>query len=169
MVEGKIVDPLTKWIGNLKGLAEVIAIVVGGIWAYFNYFRGRTYRPRLECNLTVSLITDHSKSFLNIVVHVKNVGLSRVKIQQNGTAILVYNPQPPPSPSHPILSVWDSDYRVLEIFKDHGWIEPGEPISQPLLVQLPHEHAFAYRVVLKLNSGKIWWTAEEIIGTKTST
>src|SRR5947209_20081286 len=107
MCEDTVADPLTKWIGNLKHSAEIVAIIVGGIWAYFNYFRGRTYRPRLECNLTVKPITDRSKSFLDIVVHVKNVGLSRVKIQQEGTAVLVYKPQPQSNPLNPVLSDWD--------------------------------------------------------------
>jgi hypothetical protein len=167
MWEDKIAaDPLSNWIGNLKNLAEIIAIIVGGIWAYFNYFRGRTYRPRVECNLTVNIAADRSKSFLNIVVHVKNVGLSRVRIQQRGTAVLVYSSHVQANPQQPVLSGWDPDYHVFEIFKSHSWIEPGEPISQPILVQLPHEHAFSYLVVLKLNSGKIWWTAEETVVTK---
>jgi hypothetical protein len=166
MWEDKMVDPLTKWIGNSKDIAEVIAIVVGGIWTYFNYFRGRTYRPRLECSLKINLVKDHSKSFLDVTANLKNVGLSRVKIKQEGTGVLIYALQPQLNPSVPVLSHWNSDYRVFEVFKDHGWVEPGEPISQPLLVQLPHEPALAYRVVLKLNSGQIWWTAEEIVGTK---
>jgi hypothetical protein len=32
----------------LQKLFTIAAIVVGGIWAYFNFFKGRTYRMRLE-------------------------------------------------------------------------------------------------------------------------
>jgi hypothetical protein len=164
MWDGKATDTITKWIGNSKDIAAIIAIVVGGIWTYLNYFRGRTYRPRLECKLDVTLVKDHSRSFLNIAANVKNVGLSRVQIQQKGTALLVHALQPQSSPSVPMRSHWDPNYRVFEVFKDHEWIEPGEPISQPLFVQLPHQPAPAYRLVLKLTSGGIWWTAEAIVG-----
>src|SRR5262245_7455367 len=34
----------------------ILGIVVAGIWAYYNYFRGRTYRPRLEPEITATLL-----------------------------------------------------------------------------------------------------------------
>jgi hypothetical protein len=50
-----------EWIATIKDVAEIIAVFVGGAWAYFNYFRGRTYKPRIELSLQAEFLKDDSR------------------------------------------------------------------------------------------------------------
>ncbi len=45
------------FIEVLKNVCEIAAITIGGIWTYFNFFKGRTYKPRLECEVDGSVET----------------------------------------------------------------------------------------------------------------
>jgi hypothetical protein len=153
-----------------KNICEVLAILVGGAWTYLNYFRGRTYRPRLELGLSASIEKRGLHSFLGISAQVKNVGLSKVKIDQSGTGVLVYAavPNADVDVSYPRELEWDEKYSIFEVFTSHQWIEPNEPVGQMLLVILPEPPALAYKIELKVLSGKIWWTAVTTIQSKPS-
>jgi hypothetical protein len=35
-------------LSNIKTIVETAAVIVGGTWAYYKFFGGRTFRPRLE-------------------------------------------------------------------------------------------------------------------------
>jgi hypothetical protein len=85
-----------EWTTKIKDVAEVIAIFVGGAWAYFNHFRGRTYKPRIELSLEAEFLKDGSRSFLKIASHAENVGLTWVAINRERSASMLYN-----RPVHP--------------------------------------------------------------------
>src|ERR1700675_1127674 len=72
---------------------KILAVVIGGAWAYLNYVRGRTYKKRLETNVSGEWFENKGLSFLSGSAHLKNVGLSKFPIEQKGTAILVYDLQ----------------------------------------------------------------------------
>ena len=80
-----------QWVEIVKSLFEILAICVGALWTYFNYFSGRTYKPRLECSADTTLAKRSGHTFLSVVVRVKNIGLSKVPIEQKGTALLVFS------------------------------------------------------------------------------
>jgi hypothetical protein len=156
-----------------KDIATIIAIAVGGLWAYFNYFRKRTYKRRVECSLNVSFTRIQSQSLMVIAAQAKNVGLSRVKISQSGTALFVYMmDQEQLAATFPVSFNWNSHDAAFEVFTDHGWIEPGELINQPLSVKLPEDGPRMYKVVLKLTSPRFLlakpklWTTETIVTTE---
>src|ERR1039458_174158 len=81
---------VSAFVDVLKNFFETVAIIIGGIWTYLNYFRGRTYRSRLECGIEPSIVTHAPQSLLKIVVKVKNVGLAKVSIEQKGTALQLH-------------------------------------------------------------------------------
>lgn len=135
--------PLAFWPGDLKTWADVIgtvvtaaAVIVGAVWAYFKFVRGRTFRPRLEVGLFGQWRTVQDKEALHARVTVKNIGASKVDLLQEGTALAVYQLKPMES-SEPSAWGWDDDaYTAYEILKDHQWIEPGETVSEDLLLHV---------------------------------
>lgn len=146
-----------------KNICEIVAILVGAFWTYLNYFRGRTYRPRLECAIDASVQEHSDYAYLKVVTRVKNVGLSKVPIDQEGTGLLVYSLRALDSgPSSPIQAKWNDSGGAFSVLTNHRWIEPGEPVSEPLMIALSDRTATAYKVMIKVISGKVSWTAETI-------
>ncbi len=111
-----------------------IAIIIGGIWAYFKFAKGRTYRPRLEVLLAGQWWLVNKKWLLQARVTVRNVGSSKVELLQKGTGLgvsVLAVDQPPP----PASAIWASK-RVFVILNEQEWIESGEAVSDDLLLDL---------------------------------
>lgn len=140
----------------IEKLFKLAAYVIGGLWVYFNYFKGRTYRPRLETKITGALIKKGSSDFVNINAQIKNVGLSKVDIEQEGTALrlLIYNPDRQDDP-------WDHQI-TISILSAHQWIEPGEAVEEPILLPLP-SNVLAVRAEVIIVSTKTMWETAAVL------
>jgi hypothetical protein len=149
----------------LKNIFEIAAIIMGGIWTYFNFFKGRTYRSRLECEVEGSIETHSSRSLLKVDVRIKNVGLSKVPIGHEGTILQLHSAVAmTTSPSWPCQVIWsDEPTAVFDVFKDHDSVEPSEPIEDQVLAELPDDAARAYKLTLKVLSKNLFWTAKTIV------
>ena len=148
-------------VETTKNIAEIGAIFGGAIWTYKNYFQGRIYKPRLECS-----VEEHSgHSFLQVAARIRNIGLSKVRIEQKGTALLLYSVSlQGQSPSFPSQVRWNEPVAAFGVFSGRKWVESSESITEAWMVALPHGQALTYKVALKVVSGKIWWTAEKVVG-----
>jgi hypothetical protein len=157
---------ISAFVELLKNVFEIAAIGAGAIWTYFNFFKGRTYRPRLECKVDGSVETHSGRSLMKVVVRAKNVGLSKVSIEQRGTILQVYPAVTQgSSPSFPCQVMWGDKPAVFDVFKDHAWVEPSEPVEDQVLIELPDNKAPAYKLNLKVLSKKISWTARNIVSS----
>jgi hypothetical protein len=110
------------------------AVVIGGVWAYFKYAKGRTFRPRLEVILLGQWQNFNGRHLLQARITVKNVGASKIALLQEGTGLkvsLFAKKQPVP----PDLAKWDRP-KVFSVLTEHAWIEPGETVSDDLLLDL---------------------------------
>src|SRR6266480_3735454 len=76
-----------RLIDGSEKVARIAAVIVAGAWVYFNAFRGRTFVPRLQLELSGRLFCERGKKYLLVTVQVKNVGSSIVKIKQKGTCL----------------------------------------------------------------------------------
>src|SRR4051794_12870338 len=82
---------LAAWkdaLSALQSIATMAALLVGGLWAYFKLFKGRTYTRRLEPAIEIkkTIFTD-DYSCLIMKVSIKNVGLTRVDIDMRSSTI----------------------------------------------------------------------------------
>ncbi|MBZ5667740.1 MAG: hypothetical protein LAO30_24495 [Acidobacteriia bacterium] len=148
-----VVDKITK----------ILAVVIGGAWAYVNYVRGRTYKKKLEVDISGEWFESAGASFLSGSARLKNVGLSKFSIQQKGTAVLVYGLRPSTS-AEPITDVIANLISVRSVFEDHGWIEPGETIVESFLVQVSERTGqVAIKLSLRVVAAHIEWNANTIV------
>ena len=152
-----------------KNIAEFIqsvltsaAILVSGLWAYFHYFKGRTYRPRLEPTIACRLIPRDRGVHLLLTARLRNVGLSRVDIQQRGTAVELYATEDGPAGGDPRTVEWDL-LATFPVFEDHRWIEPAETIDDVRLVGVPGVDHLAFMVAIRLVAKKISWRTVTIV------
>lgn len=146
--------------------AAIVGIIAAGVWAYFNFFRGRTYRPRLEPHVSGAIFSTQDSVFLVAAYQVKNVGLSKVDIQQCGSALSVLVPEMPSTVPFVREIKW-KHVATFDIFKARQWVEPGEPIQEQRLIALPHDKYLAVRIEVRLvSSANTEWTAMAIVSSK---
>jgi hypothetical protein len=110
---------------------KAVALVVGGAWTVLNYFRGRTFTRRLEPSITGQILELRSSKYLIGEATVKNVGLTKVPLTQEPTALVIH-----------FVDAHDGEMQeemvaAKPVFADHAWIEPGELIKEPFVHPLP--------------------------------
>lgn len=125
----------SKWTA-----ADVISTIsiaaVGAAWTVLTYVRGRTFRRRLEPNVSGEILINEGVCLLSVKLSIKNVGLSRANVIQKGTWLrisLLSSKQPTTQvvlPSKHLIG-------TAPVFEKHSWVEPGEEIHDVKLVQIP--------------------------------
>ncbi len=155
---------ITKIIENLKNLFTIVGIIVGGLWAYYNFFKGRIYKTRLELKIDGQFFRNMDGIKIIVISYqLKNVGLSQVFINQKGSAISIFYYDTSDYDPGFELAEW-SDFTTLPIFQDHQWIESGEAIEEQQLINLPIQEKVAPKLTLRIVSGdKLEWNAIKII------
>jgi hypothetical protein len=128
-------------LDNVKTVVDILgtavtaaAVILGGIWAYFKFVKGRTYRPRLGVDLAGEWRLVDGRRLFHARITVENIGASKVTLLQRGTglrvSVLAQN-----QPVAPAAATWEH-LKVFEILEEHQWIEPGETVSDDLLLNL---------------------------------
>ena len=73
-------------VNTITGVADNIvtsaAVVIGGIWVYFKFIRGRTFADRAELDVSLSLERTVGPMYLCATVTIKNTGLSEYSFEQ---------------------------------------------------------------------------------------
>src|SRR6185295_3071604 len=59
-------------------LTQSLALIAGGVWAYFKFAKGRTFQDRLIPTVTGKVLSIDGSVFLIVTVQIKNVGLSKL-------------------------------------------------------------------------------------------
>lgn len=149
-------------LGSIKTIAETLGLIIGGLWAYYKFFKGRTFRPRLE--LTVAGKAWHAKHLTHLTasVQIKNVGLSKLELSQEGSGLRVFSHALRKPEETPAVVEWQRQI-TLPVFEKHKWIEPGETISDQTLIALTHLDHSAIKLELRIVSNGIEWNSLTIV------
>jgi hypothetical protein len=153
-------------------LFTILGVLVGGAWAYFKFFKNRTYRPRLDIDLTGQVMQQGADHLLLVTISVRNVGLTNVSIRQEGTGLMVSVNQPLPADRSAFEEIsWNEDDAVVfEILIHHAWIEPNETISEDVMVALPNQGEIGLRLLCRIvpnnKPRSVEWNAMRIISAR---
>jgi hypothetical protein len=128
---------VTTVIEDVSKIFTILGIVIGGTWVYYNTFRGRTYRQRLELEISSRAVERQDLIYIHARAVLKNVGLSRVPLKREGTVFIISQH------SHTLEAPcrvfnW-RDISITRVFDKHKWIEPGEVIPDDVLVAAKRE------------------------------
>lgn len=141
---------LTKAVVNIaQGAMTTVAIVVGAIWAYFKVLKGRVYTRRLEPALEGTMVMGSSHKLLVVRLAIKNVGLTRVNLdnERSNLEVRAYRPADYIPEFH---NAFTERLGVVQAIRSHGWIEPGECITENHLLALPNDDLLGVVVRLSL-------------------
>lgn len=148
-----------KTVADIVGtLITAVAVIVGAVWAYYRFFKDRTYRPRLEVSMGGEWLVVDGERLLLARVQIKNIGSSVVELLQKGTGLRVSAMAADTSESDAPRPVEWVPGRVYRVFQEHAWIEPGETVSDDVLLRLAvpagQPVLFETRLVWKWSGGK---------------
>ena len=122
-----------------QALVTSTAILVGGFWAYLKFLRGRIYKPRLELDVKCKRCSAKGDLVrLHIQISLKNVGLSRVSIDGESSAVRVHRSVELKHagliPDVALESEW---HRIgtFPLFVEHAWIEPSEVVQEHKMIE----------------------------------
>lgn len=158
-----------KIIDSSQKLVTALGIIIGGIWAWLKFFRGRTFRSRIELIVSAKVIMSGTSKFLKVTMEMKNVGLSQVIFKKEANYLDVFLIEVSTvTPANRLYGAKWSEPVTFAVFKDHGWIEPSEEVSDELLFQLPENEQLACKLKLTVNSRGNSWRVFKTQGTRWS-
>jgi hypothetical protein len=163
-----------KTIDSSQKVVTALAVIIGGIWAWLKFFRGRTFRSRIELAVSAKIIMSGSSKFLKATMEMKNVGLSQAILKTDAVYLDVFliDAATVRSADRLYSARW-SEPVTFAVFQDHGWVEPSEEISDELLFQLPDNEQLACKLKLTVNSSGNFlktqgtrWSATAIVDSR---
>jgi hypothetical protein len=169
-------DPTWKdVIAAVNDTIRTVAIVVGGVFAYVRFLRGRVLHPKLTLSLECKLVKLNGEGAMQVTAAWLNSGSFRMIFSESCDATLtVYAIDravwSKPTEAGEIL--WTAGkHRELDLLIKEGVkqadivLEPGEGYETTALVPLPTGPWVAYRVDLSVVScpRMVWKTREPLI------
>lgn len=141
----------------------IIAIIVGALWGYSKYFRGRTFRQRIELDVSADKFVSEKANYIIIKVQAKNVGLSKIDIDKNGADIEILSYDT--FNNEPSLSCIQWEHlATVPILKNHDLIEPGEVVREQELIEIPGSPNLILKIFFRIVSNDfIQWESIFII------
>lgn len=132
-------------------LIRILAVFIGGAFAYWKFFKGRTFHPRLEPAVSAVARVESDTVFLTVCCKLKNVGLSSVDLDREACAIrvLLKTIELPLAKVREVKWPKRSDLTV-DVFQHHEWIEGGETVEDSHLFTFPYRGDQTCRVELKV-------------------
>ncbi len=146
----------------INKLVTTGAIITGGVWAYFNFIKGRIYRPRLQVEVSGSVILIEERMYIKVLAKLHNVGNSVVLLEQKGTGLRVFGEE---CDNHAatIRNINWKHLATYPVFENHGWIEGKETISHEQLLVVPADKYPVFCLKLRVVSNKISWSHSSIV------
>jgi hypothetical protein len=163
------------WISAALDLVQIAAIIVGALWAYYKFFRGRIFHKRAEPTVEASLLQTGSSFAIGAHVSLKNTGSSDIPLRVTLISVATYVAGDVDEHGRP---QWPEVARA-HAFRDHESVESQETIVDDLLIPLRKEDApgqqavLAYRVSCQVyerrkEGGGICWTTRAIVPASAS-
>src|SRR6267142_3981324 len=149
-------------IDNSEKVFKIVAVIVGGLWVYFNSFRGRTFTPRLQLEVSGQLLSLGENQFVLVAMQVKNVGSSIVQLRETGTGLKLVSLQAagPVLKAANLIEKETNGFSVLEkniiaanatrSEKSIKSIEPGTAVNEQKLIEVRANKYDAFKLELRV-------------------
>ena len=131
---GSNLATVKTWTDVIGKIITGVAVIVGGVWAYFKFVKGRIFRPRVEIEMSSQWLDMDGKKWLQARIRVKNIGASKIQLRQKGSGLRILA-LAADQPTAPAAAAWDRR-KTCAILEKHSWIESGETVSDDILLDL---------------------------------
>jgi hypothetical protein len=154
------------WAGAILDLVQIAAIVIGAIWAYYKFVKGRVWHRRAEPTVEATLISNAETPALRTRVTLENTGAADVPLRTS--LLTIFSAVAGESDEHGEAR-WQQVARA-HAFRDHESVESQETITDDLVIPLPPmpERLLAYRVKCQVydrrtRPGATCWTTHTVV------
>jgi hypothetical protein len=114
--------------GAASDIVTSSAVIIGGVWAYFKFIRGRTFARRGELEAYLSLEGSGRHLHFVVTVKFKNTGLSKIPLNHDMTFLQVFG-----TTSRPGAAEWTEVSPLIRILDQHDWVEAQEPVTDTIV------------------------------------
>jgi hypothetical protein len=143
----------------LTNIIQSLALVAGGVWAYFKFAKGRTFQDRLIPTVNGKFVLVDESLFLVVSTQIKNVGLANIAFNPKASTVTVF--EFIQSETEEILRVVNTRLTSFSVFGDNDKnIEPNEIAERKCLIALPRVSLIGYQLEFEVfsDSGCSWRT-----------
>jgi len=162
---------LPNWVTSLQASLDMfqsaltgLGILIGGLFAYYRFAKGRTFAARLELTISGVVLRQSGQTYFKVTANAKNSGLSRVRIDHEvgKTGLIVQTLR--------AGGAW-SLYAAALPFQEQDNLEPGQSVGEPFWFHLTERDYIAVRLRLAVfprprrifSFRKRPWVAQEIV------
>jgi hypothetical protein len=137
------------WLENMRvgadifqKIATAVALVIGGIFAWYKFIRRGELDPRLQPTVIGKAAISDGTIYVVATVTILNTGVVEVGLS-GGTAVLELYATKPEDDAFEYV-----DIAPVSVFEDHNHVQPGETLEDQVWFQLPHEGQVGIRLDL---------------------
>ena len=156
----------------LVNSVTVLALLVGGLWAYFKFAKGRNLSLKAQIDASGSWRLLEGRHLVMFEIQLENVGSSKFNVTADGTFVRISSMVGPKADSTAGIVSWKWTGIKHNLFVDEDpdataprwWLEPGETAVDEFLVDLraPDPYPIRYEIHVKYRH---WWTHEFLSGS----
>ena len=117
-----------------SNIVTSLAVLVGGVWAYFKFIKGRTFAHRAELDVSPSLETSAGSLYLSVTVTLKNTGLSKLPLNDNMKVVRLLGIAHA-SDGAVSSAKWER-ILTMPILDQHAWLEAQETVTDTVVYSL---------------------------------
>jgi hypothetical protein len=169
------------WISAVLALVQIAAIIIGALWAYYKFFRGRIFHKRAEPSLEGTLVSAAESYGVRVKLTLKNTGSSDIPLRVTLLTLAAHKVGDVDEKGH---LRWREVARAHAFRNDDGEpdhveIESQETITDEVLIPIgpddtPNDEVFAYRIMCQVyetrkSGGGICWTTKAIVPVERAT
>lgn len=149
-------------LGNVQSALTSMAIVAGGIWAYFKFIRSRLFHAKIEIQLDAEFAFGVSEDVVVASVQVKNVGFTKASFELDICSLEVCLSEFRPQLDFTDAARW-RQVATIPILYHHHWLEPGETAREQEAITLHDRVDLAARLVAVVSNGQSLWKASTVL------
>ncbi len=146
---------LRTWGQTLQGFATAIGIVVGGLFAYFKFFRQGEHDPRLQPAVTAQTMIHDGDVYIVATVTAQNTGQVDVELNLESCTLLILT-------TSSAAAGW-RERSIIQVFGKHKRVQPGETLEDQAWIEITREDEIGVRLDLTVAGAKeLTWNTVEI-------
>lgn len=142
----------------LQAVVTTAAIIIGAVWAYYKFAKGRTFRSSLETDIVGEAMREGGAIYLISTLTVKNIGVSKVDIKHRHTVLRVLAARvDPDAAAFEAIEFEHLDTRFALEFHSH--LEPGEMATETHFFRIADSGQIAFKLEAYAASDKndLWF------------
>jgi hypothetical protein len=151
------IDKLGKFTQLFLNIISILAIFAAGLWSYYVFLRGRTFKPRAKIQITLQEVSGlHSIAIFRF--RVENIGGTKLSSLRGQAQFFVGETKDDKIVFIPIFIDEDilRNYRVVP--DEFLSLEPGDEINidTPILIKNFAKSILMVKSVFEVNKGRVY-------------